>query len=178
MTCWEPRLPRSGSVSPALSACLVALLLAAPVSAQEAPSGQSFARGMSWGSLGAGVALKVWAVSDSDEKVKEALKGGGALLLTGLSTLAAKTLVHEDRPCAPNDCGQDDPHKAFWSGHVANACAVIPLRSGKAMWITGVALAAITAAGRFIGKEHWLFPDITLGCVDGLLNNWLMSRIR
>ncbi len=164
---------------------VIVLMLATPLQAQSleqpstpaSPRAQSFYRGMSWGTLGAEAGLATYEVFKADDKKKAGLKVGGAFLLTSLSTLAVKKWSPEDRPCAPNDCGSDNPHASRWSGHTANACALIPLRSGPYALIVGAALAALTAEGRILGNRHWPL-DTVLGCADGMFNNWLMTRIK
>lgn len=142
----------------------------------ESQQGQSFMRGMSWGTLGAVVALKTWETAHAPDKKKALVFEAAGLTATGLTSLAVKMLVGRDRPCAPADCGAEDPHKAFWSGHVANACFSIPMASGRGAAIAGSLLALGTAIGRILGNRHFL-TDTLAGCASGLTFGWLTKRL-
>jgi membrane-associated phospholipid phosphatase len=73
----------------------------------------------------------------------------------------AKTLVHRARPCAP-DCGIDNPHASFFSGHSAGAAQAI---DGSRLSLT-LTLALGTGALRELADKHYL-TDIAAGWIAG-----------
>lgn len=148
-------------------------VLTQPLKSEE---GQSFARGMSWGTLGAGVALKTWEAWKQDDKKKSFTKEGLTFGVVGATTLLIKHFYPEARPCAPSNCGSENPQASEWSGHAANACAAITIKSGKVMWITGAALAFLTAEGRIWGNRHWVH-NVLFGCAGGLTTSYLVGKI-
>lgn len=167
-------LTLNGKVPLVLLVCLLGL--PATARAQE-PSGQSFARGMSWVTLADGMALKTWEAWKAPDRKKALLLEGGGLAATGLTSLLVKSLVGRERPCAPANCGADDPHKSFWSGHVANACYLIPIGSGKGQVLVGSLLALGTAIGRILGNRHFI-TDTIAGCAAGTSFGWLAHRLQ
>lgn len=138
--------------------------------------GQSFMRGMSWATLTGAITLTTWEAAHATDKKKALLLEGTGLAATGLSSLAVKALAHRARPCAPADCGVEDPYKSFWSGHAAIACFSIPVTSGKGAAITGSLLAAGTILGRILGNRHFL-TDTVAGCAGGTMWRLLMNRL-
>ncbi len=158
-----------------MKALIIVLLLAVPVQAQD--ESVKVARTVSWVALGAGVGLDTWDAFHQDDKKRALFAEGTGLLFVGLSTLAMKRAFPEDRPCAKQmDCGSEDPHASWWSGHSGNACFVIPTGSGKVLAITGIALAGIVMVGRVAGNEHHWW-DAAAGCAAGVGSHALMKKV-
>ncbi|MES2360021.1 MAG: phosphatase PAP2 family protein [Gemmatimonadota bacterium] len=149
------------------------LLLSTPAYAQD---GEKAARAVSWVALGAGVALDTVDAFKQDDKKRALAAEGVGLVATGLSTLAMKKAFPEDRPCAKQmDCGNEDPHASWWSGHSANACFMVPTTS-KAMWVTGSVLAGFVIIGRIAGNRHYWW-DTAAGCADGIVMHQVMRKV-
>lgn len=91
-----------------------------------------------------------------------------ALLLTGArlgavssATWLIKKFVRKGRPCAPADCGREQPYKSFPSGHTAQACSA----TGSYALVTW-SLSGLVAADRVSRRKHdgW---DVSAGCLLG-----------
>jgi len=122
----------------------------------------------SWGTVLTVVALDTqtsWKAPDP----------GHAFLLEGLRlgttygvVFLAKSLIHRDRPCAP-DCGIDNPESSFFSGHTAGAFQTI----GGPRLAFSLPFAVSTGTLRVAAGKHWV-TDTLVGAGVGLLT----SRIR
>lgn len=113
------------------------------------------------------VAIDTWDAAHAAEPKRALFTEGirdGSVMALGV---VVKVLVHRTRPCAP-DCGVDDPHYSFWSGHTALAFA----SSGRRVQIT-IPLAASTGYFRIAADKHWL-TDTLAGAGIGAL----VSRLR
>lgn len=122
------------------------------------PRAQKVARWASWGTLIAGVALDARVSWQCEKRLPCFGKQGLRLGVTYGAVGLLKTVVHRDRPCAPNDCGADKPNTSFCSGHTAGAFQTLggpPLK-------VALPLAIGTGAGRWLGGVHW--PSDTLAC--------------
>ncbi len=99
-----------------------------------------------------------------------------ALILTGVrygtvygATYGLKKAFARTRPCAPADCGSDNPDFSFPSGHAASAFATV---GGPSIYVA-LPLAITTGGLRIAAGKHW-FTDTLAGAGIGLL----ASRIR
>lgn len=147
---------------------LVALLqLALPASAEvhwalPNETAQKVAGGLSWGTLGADLALQTYDSLQCPEKTACLL---GQLLKTGValgSVYAIKQAGHRKRPCAP-DCGAENPNDSFPSGHAALAFQAVGGNHLK----TKLALAIATAVERVLANKHYP-TDVLAGAGIGL----------
>lgn len=137
------------------------LLLAAPASAQGLPTQgeRNIANAASWISLGANVGLDTWDVVHGERPVRGlALEGVRIGAVWAVGTIAKK-LIHEARPCAPADCGIDDPDRSMPSLHTAFSFSTVSGRKRLAVHLT---LAGITGAGRVGARKHW-WKDVGVG---------------
>lgn len=170
-----------------VSTLLLVVLLVLPGRAQSLPidhwtpalssaSGQQTARTVSWVGVGAGIGLKTWDALKAPDRKKALIAEAGGFSLTAASTVILKKLVHRERPCAPGDCGTEEPRASFPSGHVGTACFSIPRASGRGLAFIGAAIAVIVAEGRILGNRHWL-TDTLAGCANGLTWGYLMARL-
>lgn len=122
---------------------------------------QTVARTASWGTAITAVAFDTKASWESPDRKRAFLVQGGRLTLTYVLVFTAKKLVGRQRPCAPNDCGMDNPGFSFYSAHSA-----VPMVSGQPV------LAALTAAGRVLGGNHYL-TDVLVGLAQG----WVVRKL-
>lgn len=144
--------------------CLLPLLLSlsAPLArAQGLPTAgeRNAANAVSWASVGANIALDTWDAAH-DPRPGRALALEGVRLGTVWAVASIiKAAVHEARPCAPNDCGIDDPNKSMPSLHTAFSFSTVNGRKRLAVHLT---LAAATAGGRVGARKHW-WKDVGVG---------------
>jgi membrane-associated phospholipid phosphatase len=74
------------------------------------------------------------------------------------AAFAAKKLVHRERPCAPLDCGIDNPDFSFYVGHTALAFSTL----GGPRLSVALPLAISTGGLRVAGGKHYL-TDVLVG---------------
>lgn len=171
-------------MKPIVSIVVMVLVLVQPVAGQtfeqpatpKSETAQSVWRGISWGALGAGVAFDAIEVLQEPNRKKAITREVLIFTGTNLATWAAKSSREKARPCAPADCGSDDPYRSWWSGHAGNACAAIPMKGGPAVAIVGGVLAFMVIEGRILGNRHWPI-DTAMGCAEGLANKIIISRL-
>lgn len=78
------------------------------------------------------------------------------------SVFAAKLAVHRARPCAPSDCGIDNPDFSFFSAHTAIAFSTI----GGPRLSVSLPLAISTGGLRVAAGKHWV-SDTLVGAGVG-----------
>ncbi len=153
---------------------LILLLLASPVHAElrvQLPTAteRRVADVASWTSVVTLISLDAKSSWDCIDRLRcFELQG----LRTGVvygSAFAVKFLVHRARPCAPVDCGSDNPHSSFFSAHTAIAFSTL---GGPRLSIS-LPLASATGVLRVAAGKHWM-TDVIAGAAVGSL----VSRIR
>ncbi len=85
------------------------------------------------------------------------------------TVLLVKHLVHRQRPCAPSDCGIDDPNASFYSAHTAGGFQTLGGPSPAVV----LPLAISTGSLRVAAGRHWI-SDTLVGAGVGFLT----SKIR
>jgi membrane-associated phospholipid phosphatase len=124
---------------------------------------------VSWGTAVVAVALDTKASWECPHRVRcFELQAARTSVVYG-SVFAAKLLVGRARPCAPSDCGRDNPNFSFFSGHAAEVASTI----GGARLAVTVPLVVSTMGLRVAAGRHWI-SDVVVGAGAG----WLASRIR
>jgi membrane-associated phospholipid phosphatase len=163
---------------------LAALLVTAPARAQSLPidrltpslptAGERTAASVaSWATAITAVVLDVNATigkcDGQDECYRAVTFMALRLGVTYGAAFAAKKLVHRERPCAPLDCGIDNPDFSFYSAHTALAFSTL----GGPRLAVSLPLAISTGGLRVAGGKHYL-TDVLVGAGVGALT----SRIR
>ena len=133
------------------------------------PKAQKAARIASWVTLGIAYTLDTKASWQSSDRKRAFMYQGLRFGLSNAAVGGLKKYFPRDRPCAPNNCGSDDPHASFCSGHTANAFQTVGGPPAKYAY----PLAAATAAGRWLGNLHW--PSDLAACAGIGLG---LSRLR
>lgn len=121
------------------------------------------------------VVLDAKASWNAPERRRAFVLQGARIGVTYAAVFAVKKLVHRSRPCAPDDCGSDDPNFSFYSGHTALPFASMgakPELGGPRLAVM-VPLAVGTGGLRVMAGKHYLTDVLTAAGV-GLLT----SRIR
>lgn len=149
---------------------LACVLFAAPVFAQQLPTAaeRRAADVASWVTVGATVTLDTVQAWRSPDRLVALRQEGLRIGVTYAAVFAAKWLIHRDRPCAP-DCGHDNAHMSFFSGHTALAFSTV----GGPRLSVSIPLAVSTGGLRVAAGKHWP-TDVLVGAGVGLLT----SRIR
>jgi len=158
----------------AIALAILFALLAAPVQAERrlalpSEGARRAADAISWGTVLAVVALDTKASVDCADRRRCFERQGVRIGVTYGAVFAAKLLVHRARPCAPDDCGADNPNFSFFSAHTAAAFQAL----GGPRLAVSVPLAVSTGGLRVMAGKHYL-SDVAVGAGVGAL----MSRIR
>lgn len=110
-------------------------------------------------------AYDAWRVEDR----KRALIMTGARIGTVAgATWLLKTLIHRDRPCAPDNCGLEKPDASMPSGHTAFAFSA----SGSHFMVTWT-LGGLTAGGRVVARKHHITDTLVGAAIGGAAARWI-----
>ena len=131
-------------------------------------AGRRVADVASWATAIADVALDAKASWDSPNRGRMFALQGVRVGVTYGAVFAVKSLVHRQRPCAP-ECGIDNPDFSFYSAHTALAFSTL----GGPRLVFALPLAVGTGGLRVAAGKHWL-TDVLTGAAVGAVT----SRIR
>jgi hypothetical protein len=158
----------------AATAALIIALFALPAHAAEPTpafpthAAQQIADVASYATLGVELALEIIDAIKADDgghSIERAMVGH-LIAYTGQGILS--TVVGEARPCAPNNCGIDNPYRAWPSGHAWHA--------GAGVWgehkLWKAILAGSTAELRVVARKH-----SQLDVVSGLGFGWSTTLV-
>lgn len=154
--------------------CLIILLFTGTVYAQEprielpSSSARKVADIASWITVAVPVTFDIKRSFEcANQKDCFILQGARVGVTLGVVYLT-KWIVKRDRPCAPQ-CGRDNPHYSFFSGHTAIAFSTI----GGTKLNVSIPFAVTTGGLRIAAGKHWI-SDTLVGAGVGFLT----SRIR
>lgn len=160
-------------------ACVIVLVLlaASPAAAEinaAAPTAaeQQAANVASWIGVGVAVALDVKASWACPDRLRCFAWQGVRTGVTYGAVFAVKRLVHRARPCAPADCGVDDPDTSFWSAHTAEAFASTGGCGHGPRLVVVLPFAIVTGVGRVRARKHYI-SDAAVGALAG----WATSKL-
>jgi len=152
---------------------LLVLLLVSPAQAEPrlqfpTASGRSAANVISWGTSLAPVALDAWDSWHEDRRARAMALWGVRLGVVQGGAFLLKKVIHEERPCAPNDCGVDNPDFSMPSAHTATA---FQARGGPRLSFV-IPLGVSTAGLRVAAGKHWV-KDTVVGAGIGLAASYI-----
>ncbi len=123
----------------------------------------------SWGTVIAAVALDAKASWDAPDRKRAFLLQGARIGIAQAASFGLKKLVQRDRPCAPNECGRDNPDFSFPSGHAMNAGTAY---GGPRLAFT-LPLIIGTGGLRVMANKHYL-TDVATGALIGMaVGKWV-----
>jgi membrane-associated phospholipid phosphatase len=123
----------------------------------------------SWGTVLAAVALDAKASWDAPDRKRAFLLQGARIGIAQGLTFGLKKLVQRERPCAPHDCGMDNPDFSFPSGHAMLAGTSY----GGPRLAFSVPLIVGTGGLRIAANKHW-FTDTAAGALIGMaVGKWV-----
>lgn len=124
---------------------------------------------VSWGTVLAAVALDAKASWDAPDRKRAFLLQGARIGIAQAATFGLKKLVHRERPCAPSDCGPDNPDFSFPSGHAMLGGTSF---GGPRLAFT-LPLIVGTGGLRIAANKHYL-TDVAAGALIGMaVGKWV-----
>lgn len=150
---------------------LACLLVASTAHGQGLPTAgeRKAADVVSWVTVAAGMVGDSKASWDAEDRRKAFILQGVRVGVTAGSVFLIKKLVRSKRPCAPADCGSDDPNQNVPSGHMAMSLQTF----GGPRLVFMIPIAGGTGFGRWGARKH----DI-VGILAGAAVGAATSRIR
>ncbi len=125
----------------------------------------------SWIGVAVAVALDSKASWDCPQRLRCFAMQGVRNGVTYGAVFAVKKLVHRERPCAPFDCGTDNPFSSFYSAHAAEAFASLGGCGHGPRLAVVLPVAIGTAVGRVRAGKHYV-SDVVVGAAAG----WATSK--
>lgn len=123
----------------------------------------------SWGTVLAAIALDAKTSWDAPDRKRAFLLQGARIGIAQAATFGVKKLMHRERPCAPSDCGSDNPDFSFPSGHAADAGTSF---GGPRLAFT-LPLIIGTGGLRIGANKHYL-TDVAAGALIGMaVGKWV-----